>query len=76
MATAVKAVSFGAFLRIISTKSLIDSENLLDLLQWLAVITMIVGNVAAVIQNNVKRMLAYSSIALGISFNRNYYGWL
>lgn len=63
MSTAVKAVSFAAFLRVISTKSLVGSENLFDILQWLAVITMIVGNVAAVIQNNLKRMLAYSSIA-------------
>jgi NADH-quinone oxidoreductase subunit N len=63
MATAVKAVSFAAFLRLISTKSLAGSENLLDILQWLAVITMIVGNVAAILQNNFKRMLAYSSVS-------------
>ncbi len=63
MATAVKVVSFAAFLRIIATKSLVGSENLLDLLQWFAVITMIVGNVAAILQDNFKRMLAYSSIA-------------
>lgn len=63
MATAVKTVSFAAFLRVIATKSLIGSPNLLDILQWLAVITMIVGNVGAIIQNNFKRMLAYSSIA-------------
>lgn len=63
MATAIKAVSFAAFLRLIFTKSLVGSENLLDILQWLAVLTMIVGNVAAIIQNNFKRMLAYSSVA-------------
>ncbi len=63
MATAVKAVSFAAFLRIITTKSLVGSENLFTILQWLAVLTMILGNVAAIIQNNFKRMLAYSSIA-------------
>jgi NADH-quinone oxidoreductase subunit N len=63
MATAVKAVSFAAFLRVITTKSLIGSDNLFDFLQWLAVLTMIVGNVAAIIQNNFKRMLAYSSVA-------------
>jgi NADH-quinone oxidoreductase subunit N len=63
MATAIKAVSFAAFLRIISTKSLAGSENLLDFLQWLAVLTMIVGNVAALLQNNFKRMLAFSSVA-------------
>lgn len=63
MATAVKTVSFAAFLRIISTKVLIGSENLFDFLQWIAVLTMIIGNVAALMQNNFKRMLAYSSIA-------------
>jgi NADH-quinone oxidoreductase subunit N len=63
MATAVKAVSVAAFLRILSTKSLVGAENLLDLLQWLAVATMLVGNVAAIIQNNLKRVLAYSSVA-------------
>jgi NADH-quinone oxidoreductase subunit N len=63
MATAVKTVSFAAFLRIIATRSLEGSQNLFDVLQWLAVITMIVGNVAAIMQNNLKRMLAYSSIS-------------
>ncbi len=63
MATAVKAVSFAAFLRLIATKTLVGSTNLFDVLQWLAVITMIVGNVAAILQNNLKRMLAYSSIS-------------
>jgi NADH-quinone oxidoreductase subunit N len=63
MATAVKVASFAAFLRIIATRPLIASENLLEVLQWLAVITMLVGNTAAILQNNLKRMLAYSSIA-------------
>ena len=63
MATAVKATCFAAFLRIISSRSLVGSDNLFDLLQWLAVITMLVGNLAAIVQSNFKRMLAYSSIA-------------
>ncbi|UXR65768.1 NADH-quinone oxidoreductase subunit N [Bdellovibrio bacteriovorus] len=63
MATAVKTVSFAAFLRIIATKSLTGSDHLFDILQWLAVITMIVGNTAAILQNNFKRMIAYSSVA-------------
>lgn len=63
MATAVKAVSFAAFLRLAATKNLIGSQNLFEVLQWLAVLTMLVGKVAAIIQNNMKRMLAYSSIA-------------
>lgn len=63
MATAVKTVSFAAFLRVIATKSLVGSDHLFDILQWLAVITMIVGNTAAILQNNLKRMIAYSSVA-------------
>lgn len=63
MATAVKTVSFAAFLRLIATKTLVGSSSLFDVLQWLAVITMLVGNVAAILQNNLKRMLAYSSIS-------------
>lgn len=63
MSTAVKLGSMAAFLRFISIKSLGYSDNLLDLMQWLAVLTMIVGNVAAIRQESVKRMLAYSSVA-------------
>lgn len=63
MATAVKTASFAAFLRLAATNSMLGSQNLVDILQWLAVITMIVGNVGAIMQNNLKRVLAYSSIA-------------
>ncbi len=63
MATAVKAVSFIAFLRIALMQGFLGSEELFDTLQWLAVLTMIVGNVAAILQDNFKRMLAYSSVA-------------
>src|SRR3989344_4984796 len=63
MATAVKTASFAAFLRVIATKPLLGSQNLFYVLQWLAVITMTVGNVAALVQSNVKRTLAYSSIS-------------
>ena len=63
MATAVKTASFAAFLRVIATKPLLGSVNLFDVLQWLAVITMTVGNIAALVQTNLKRTLAYSSIS-------------
>ena len=63
MATAVKTVSFAAFLRVLATKPLIGSENLFLVLQWFAVITMTLGNVAALVQTNLKRTLAYSSIS-------------
>ena len=38
-------------------------DRMIDVLWMLAALTMVVGNVMAVIQDNVKRMLAYSSIA-------------
>ncbi len=63
MATAVKTASFAAFLRIAATQAFQGSQNLIDVIQWLAVMTMIVGNVAALLQTNLKRTLAYSSIA-------------
>ena len=63
MATAVKAVSFAALLRLVASNALVESENLLDFLQWVTVFTMLVGNLAAILQHNLKRMFAYSSIA-------------
>lgn len=65
MATAVKAVSFVAFLRIIILGFLQGqySASFVHSLEWLAVLTMFAGNVAALLQNNFKRMLAYSSVA-------------
>ncbi len=63
MATAVKAASFAVFLRFTMVGGLWSAESLFNALQWLAVATMLIGNVAALIQSNLKRMLAYSSIA-------------
>ncbi len=63
MATAVKTVSFAAFLRFLAAKPLVGSENLFIVMQWFAVITMTLGNVAALVQTNFKRTLAYSSIS-------------
>jgi NADH-quinone oxidoreductase subunit N len=63
MAAGVKAAAFGAFLRVF----LQALPNLAA--QWqpavavLAIVTMIVGNLGALAQTNLKRMLAYSSIA-------------
>jgi NADH-quinone oxidoreductase subunit N len=39
MSTAVKAVSFAAFIRLMKTNVLLESENILDILQWLAVLS-------------------------------------
>jgi NADH-quinone oxidoreductase subunit N len=58
-----KAASFAMLIRIF-VEGLPSMSADWRLLFWvLAVITMTVGNVAAVTQSNVKRMLAYSSIA-------------
>jgi NADH-quinone oxidoreductase subunit N len=38
-------------------------ESWITVLSVMAILTMTIGNIAAIVQNNVKRMLAYSSIA-------------
>lgn len=63
MSTAVKATAFGAFLRFLFPLIPFSSLPLFDLLQGLSIATMIVGNLVALYQTNIKRMLAYSSIA-------------
>ncbi len=63
MATGSKAAAFAALLRVLH--SLFDgaSTDWMVILSVLAVLTMFVGNLAAIAQANVKRMLAYSSVA-------------
>lgn len=65
MATAVKVASFIAFLRFFLYADFynLDTDKFVWFMQWLAALTMIVGNVAAIMQDNFKRMLAYSSVA-------------
>jgi NADH-quinone oxidoreductase subunit N len=63
MAAAVKAAAFAAFLRVFLTAlpGLYDTWDAIAI--WLAVLTMVVANLIALVEGNVKRMLAYSSIA-------------
>ncbi len=65
MATGVKVVTLAFFLRLMATEALITEKafQFVDVLQWLAVLTILLGNIAAIMQSNLKRMLAYSSIA-------------
>jgi NADH-quinone oxidoreductase subunit N len=66
MAAAVKAGAFAAFVRVWleAFPLLPQTDASMALALWyLAVITMVVGNVVALAQRNIKRMLAYSSIA-------------
>src|SRR3954462_8973748 len=73
MAAGPKAAGFASFMRVfvfgfplaatmVSTSSYAH-QAWLGALAVMAVLTMTIGNVVAIVQNNVKRMLAYSSIA-------------
>lgn len=72
MAAGPKAAAFASFLRIFvigfplvagAQASGYLHNSWITAVAVMAIITMTVGNVAAILQNNVKRMLAYSSIA-------------
>jgi len=63
MATGVKAAAFVALLRILTVDLAGASDIWRGPIWWLAILTMIVPNMIALAQNNVKRMLAYSSVA-------------
>jgi NADH-quinone oxidoreductase subunit N len=63
MAVATKAAAFGVFLRLFDV-ALIDSQpSWAPALAVLATVTIIAGNVGALGQSSLKRMLAYSSVA-------------
>jgi len=62
MASAVKAAAFAGLLRVFVTTFGNYHDDWRPFLYGLAVATMIVGSVLAVVQTDVKRMLAYSSI--------------
>jgi NADH-quinone oxidoreductase subunit N len=63
MAVGVKAAAFAAFARVLMDTFGGFALQWADILWVLAVLTMTVGNVTALVQTNIKRMLAYSSIA-------------
>jgi NADH-quinone oxidoreductase subunit N len=63
MSAGAKAAGFAALLRILLRALPTLAHDWQPLLSTVAILTMTVGNVAALLQNNVKRMLAYSSIA-------------
>jgi NADH-quinone oxidoreductase subunit N len=63
MSAAVKAAAFAALIRVLLV-ALPGMQPVLWKVLWgLAVLTMTVGNLSALVQDNVKRLLAYSSIA-------------
>lgn len=63
MSVGPKAAGFAAFLRVLIIAMPTLKPEWTGLLWVLAVLTMTVGNITALYQRNIKRMLAYSSIA-------------
>jgi NADH-quinone oxidoreductase subunit N len=63
MAAGVKAAGFAAILRIFTVELAPALSFWQGIVWWLAMLTMIVPNLIALAEDDVKRMLAYSSIA-------------
>ena len=63
MSTGVKAAAFSAFIIVFIRTCDFLGGRVNDLIAILAAASMILGNVVAIAQTNIKRMLAYSSIA-------------
>jgi NADH-quinone oxidoreductase subunit N len=63
MSVGPKAAGFAAFMRVLIVALPALKPDWSELLWVLAVLTMTVGNITALYQTNIKRMLAYSSIA-------------
>ena len=63
MATIVKTAAFAAFFRLFFSCFVSISGVWSDVIWCITLLTLIIGNVTAVYQTSVKRMLAYSSVA-------------
>jgi NADH-quinone oxidoreductase subunit N len=63
MSTIVKVAGFFAFVRLFSTAFGRVQGQWQNLIVFITIATLLIGNVTAVFQQSVKRMLAYSSIA-------------
>jgi len=63
MAVVVKASAFGAFLRLVALGFSEGAMHWNGLVWALSILTMTIGNLLAIRQQSLKRMLAYSSIA-------------
>jgi NADH-quinone oxidoreductase subunit N len=63
MATATKAAALGVFLRFFNVAVLGEHHTWAPMLAALAAVTIVVGNVGALGQSSLKRMLGYSGVA-------------
>jgi multicomponent Na+:H+ antiporter subunit D len=67
ISTAVAKTSIYAFMRVTFSVFTVDFINsflpIFNLLCWIAAVAMVAGSIFAIVQNNLKKMLAYSSVA-------------
>lgn len=69
LSVASKAAGFAGFIRFMDAMAFQSTGNALPIINWvsliavIAALTMTVGNITAIWQGNVKRLLAYSSVA-------------
>ena len=63
MSSVVKVAGFFAFLRLFEHSFGVVHEQWQHLIAFITVATLVIGNITAIFQQSVKRMLAYSSIA-------------
>ena len=63
MATIVKAAGFITFIKVFETQRMALGFTWYIILSFVIVATLLIGNITAVFQRSVKRMLSYSSIA-------------
>ena len=63
MASGVKAAGFAALLRVFVVTFDVRADDWQPAVYWLAIATLVVGSILAIVQRDAKRMLAYSSIS-------------
>jgi NADH-quinone oxidoreductase subunit N len=63
MASGVKAAGFAALLRVFVLTFDVRADDWQPAVYWLAIATLVVGSILAIVQRDAKRMLAYSSIS-------------
>ncbi len=63
MATVVKTAAFAAFIKLFHSTFAGASEVWSDIAWVIAALTLLLGNITAIVQDNVKRLLAFSSVA-------------
>jgi len=63
LSTGPKVAGFAAFLKVITVSFAVTTQHWWSIIWLLAALTMTVGNVTALRQDNLKRMLAFSSVA-------------